>query len=321
MSEPRGCELATHSSGIDVFLIHYSADRSKDEVWKSQLRKEYPNQALWDQEQEISNRAFEGKLVYPEFRKECTVVDPFPLPLDATHWMGIDPHPRTPHAFLWMAVDRYGNHIYFREYWPSKIYGKRGNVPEDDELYNIDDYVTTLNFLEGQKPNVFAPNGYADNQGRTQTIHKRIMDPAGKAWATERQRGKDDPETFWQTYHNLKINCEEAKKDFQAGRDKVGTRLRPKIYMGPGGQEERSQIIIFSTLKELILELQTYRYPTLKPSQVGNKDPDENPKNVRCHMLDILRYLEMADPYYVEPKSKNVRELETPYSEIPSFKV
>jgi len=322
VSELPGCDFVRHRSGIAVFRIKYSADPKKDEEWVAKMRPTYSSDQAWRQEQEVDFTASAGQLVFPEFKKEYTVVKPRAIPPDVTWYMGIDPHPRTPHAFLWMFVDRWGNHVYAREYWPSKAYGRRGNIPEDDELYQIDAYVDAINFLEGPAPNVFSPNGFTDNAGPEQKISRRIMDPAGKAWAVNRQMGKDSEETFWDAYRKLGIYCEPARKDFQAGRDKVGTRLRPRKYVGPASTTHQSQILIFETCRELIFELEHNRYPLLTPSQATKRDPVETPLQKRSHLTDLLRYLELEDPYWMDPQRAAREELfqgYAPYSDVPGY--
>lgn len=322
VSELMGCDSARHRSAISVFRIKYSADPKKDEDWVKKMRPTYSSDQAWRQEQEVDFTAYAGQLVFPEFKREYTVVEPREIPPDVTWWMGIDPHPRTPHAFLWMFVDRWGNHVYAREYWPSKAYGKRGNIPEDDDLYQIDEYVDAINYLEGSTPNLFAANGFTDNRGREQKVFRRIMDPAGKAWAVSREMGKDSEETFWDAYRKLGIHCDPARKDFQAGRDKVGTRLRPVKYAAPAGTRYQSQILIFNTCKELIFEIENNRYPLLTPSQATRKDPVETPLQKRCHFADLLRYLEIEDPYWIDPQKATHEERRqgyAPYSDVPGF--
>jgi hypothetical protein len=317
---PFGCDFAREKSGTAVARTYYFADPAKrGPEWEATKRKEYGSDQLFEQEQKINPSAYAGQRVFPEFERRFTVIEPYPIPKDVTIYCGIDPHPRVPHAFLWMFCDRYGNHVYHREYWPSKVYGLRGNLPEDDDLYQIDDYVATLQFLEGPEPNLAAPNGFTDNAGCQQKVYRRIMDPAGKAWEAQRTAGKADVgETFWDRYANLGIDCEAARKDFQAGRDRVGTLLRPRKYLGPDGERQQSQILIFNTCKELIFQLENNRYPSLTPTQVGKKDPSEKPIEARRHMADLLRYIEMADPQWIDPDHR-LPHREPIYADIPGF--
>jgi hypothetical protein len=79
--------------------------------WEQAQRKAYATPAIFDQEMGISFTAFYGALVFPEFRRECTVVAPQSLAWnEVVVWMSCDPHPRTPSAALWLAVTRWGDH-------------------------------------------------------------------------------------------------------------------------------------------------------------------------------------------------------------------
>ncbi|HVN80131.1 MAG TPA: hypothetical protein VMW38_14130, partial [Terriglobia bacterium] len=233
MMAPFGTSLARDpATNITVARIHYSADPEKDIEWAQRMKKTYQSPSLWDQDQEIKFDAFAGQLVFPEFQKEYTVIEPYPIPPDVTFYMGIDPHPRVPHAFLWVMVDRFETITCIRDFWPSRSYGIRGPIPEDDEHYTIPEYAKTCLWMEGEIPDLAAPNGYTNNAGRKQVQNRRIGDPAAKGWHSNREMGKDEAETFWDSYRNENIYLEEAKKDFQAGRDRVGELLKPQVYMG-----------------------------------------------------------------------------------------
>lgn len=322
MSSPFGTTFAHNPiKGFTVARVHYSASPKKTPEWAAKTRATYQTPTLWEQDQEIKFDAFSGQLVYPEFIKEFTVVEPQPIPDDVTFYMGIDPHPRTPHACLWMYVDRWDNHTYIRDFWPSRSYGVRGPVPEDDQLYQIPQYAETIKWMEGESPDMFAPNGYTDNHGRRQEQYRRIGDYSAKGWASNRELGKDEAVTFWETYRNEGIYLEEAKKEFHAGRDIVGSRLVPRTYMSPEGEKKQSQILIFNTCKELVLELECARYPQLTPGQIDKRDPIETPMSKRDHITDLLRYLENSDLVWVNPIKKPEREMGTPYPDIPGFQV
>ena len=296
---PPGCQEWVEERGYHIAQIHYSADPGKNAAWYSREHPKSVNEATWRQEQEIDFHARSGALLYPEFNFALNVCEPFPIPHDWTRRMAIDPHKRRPHAFLWMAVAPDGDHYYFREYWPSRIYGKKGNTPDDDELYHIDQYVKTLNWLEGEDIDFFAPGGFANNSGRREQIPLRIMDTHGKAIFSSTRDGRDDPETFWDRYTRLGIICQEAQKDVDVGRNEVGKRLRPRPCMYADGLREESVIHIFSTCPELIHEFRTARWPVLTPAQAEKQDPSDKPLQKRTHMLDLIRYIEITDPIYV----------------------
>ena len=298
---PFGCDYYLSSRNIHIARIHYTADPDKTPAWAAVKRKQAVSDQMYMQEMEIEANAQSGAKLFPCFEEQYTVVKPFPIPHAWTRYMAIDPHPRVPHAFLWVAVSPYGDHYYYREYWPSKIYAKRGNIPEDETLYQIDDYAATIKLLESAKCNSFAPNGMADNQGQDENIRRRVMDYTAKAWMSERTKGKDGSISFWEAYRSLKIVCEECEKNMEASIDIVNTRLRPRTIMGPDGEVQRSQIQIFDTCPELILELKTNRYPQLTPHQQDTQDPTDKPMQKRRHLSDCLRYAEISNPVYVDP--------------------
>lgn len=310
MPIPPGVE-EYQKGAVELGRLHYSADPIKDVDWVGRQRANFSTLAAFQQEQEIDFLAYAGQRVFPNFRRSLNVVkcwqrgceEPCPIPVNWTRYMAIDPHPRVPHAFLWMAVSPWGQHIYYREYWPSLIYGLAGEVPEADVLYAIDEYVDTLKLIEGETADFFSAGGWAHNSGQKEKICKRIMDPYGKAVAAQREDGKETTETFWDRYQTLGIHTEAAKKDFDAGRDIVNRRLRPsKMVMG-NDVTETSIIQILETCPELILELETNRYPKLTPEQVARQDPGDKPLPKRKHITDCLRYLEITDPVFIEART------------------
>ena len=115
--------------------------------------------------------------------------------------------------------------------------------------------------------------------------------------------GKETTETFWDRYASLGMYCEEAKKDFDAGRDAVNRRLRPARMVTAEGERESSVIQIFDTCPELILELETNRYPKLTPEQAARRDPHDEPLPKRKHLTDLLRYIEITDPVFIERRT------------------
>lgn len=287
--------------------MHYTADPHKDDAWVALAKKRAPSDQWWQMEMEIQPYALSGALVFPNFRREFTVVEPFAINPNWPRWMGCDPHPRVPHAFLWMAINPYGDHIYYRDYWPSKAYGIRGPVPEDDDLHEIDDYVDTVQMLEGEKIKVFGPNGFSDNSGQKEKFALRIMDPSGKQWEATRTKGKADTGvTFWDRYLTLGLTFKEARKDFDASKDLVNTLLRPNKISGPDGVTKQSTILIFDTCEELILELETNRHPQLTPHQKEIRDPIDKELQKRRHLTDLMRYIESEGPAYYETDRKPV---------------
>lgn len=309
---PKGCDQWTEERGYSIAQVHFSADPDKTPAWAAKRLKESPSERTFRQEFEIDHYAGAGALMYPEFSRGLNVVKPFPIPHDWTRYFGLDPHKRRPHAMLWMAVSPDGDHWYYREYWPSRIYGKKGNTPEDDKLYHVDDYVKAVKYMEGPEVDFFGVGGFADNQKKPEKIRLRVQDTHGKAIFTTTIQGKDEPETFWDRYRTLGIHCTEAKKDINAGRDKVGMRLRARTATYADETVQEPCIHVFETLPELIFELRSGRFPSLTPAQAERQDPGEKELQKRKHMIDLIRYIEMENPSWLEPSrsNRNVKALE-----------
>ena len=83
------------------------------------------------------------------------------------------------------------------------------------------------------------------------------------------------------------LNCREVSKDIVAGVDRVRELFK------------QSRIHIHPDCKNLIHELETYRYPDKKPDQ----NEQEKPVKENDHALDALRYaLYMVDPISEAPR-------------------
>lgn len=311
---PKGCDEWNEADhNYKILRIHWSADPAKTQAWADAQKKKSPSENTYRREFEIDHYAGSGAVMYPEFVRAIHVCKPFKIPHEWTRYMMIDPHKRRPHAFLWLAVDPNQDHWYYREYWPSRVYGKKGDTPEDDKLYTVDEYVEAIKFMEGPENKYFSPGGFADNQGQTEKIRLRVMDTHGKAIFTETHLGKDEPETFWDRYQKLGIRCKEAIKDVGSGRDTVGKRLHPRKTMHPDGEREEGIIHIFDVLPELIHEFRTVRWPSLTPAQAEKMDPTEKILQKRCHLTDLIRYGECEDPVYIPPQKNfgSVQPLES----------
>ena len=289
-----GISTWTNRHGIRVFRLHYSADPDKTEEWAARQKAAMTNPADYEQEYEISFSAKLGTLVY-QFHEEATLENSFPIPHKWTRYMGLDPHPVVPHAFLWIAVDNWGDAWVYRELWPSKIYGQPGSVPEDDNRFSIKQYVETVKWLES------ADN--IENQGQQEKIARRVIDYSARAMG----RGMDDsnPDMNFQTrYEELAgWSFEDAVKDNQAGPESVNEWLRPRdVEQRDGSFRKRSKLHIFQDLcPELIHELKTNRYQQLTPLMADRVDPSGKPVAKRNHLTDVLKYLCMSGLEYIRP--------------------
>jgi hypothetical protein len=308
----RGVETWTNHFGFRVVRLHYSADPDKTPGWAEKQRKGMTDPAMFEQEFEINFNATRGQLIY-QWQDEATLCKSFPIPHNWTRYTALDPHPRVPHAMLWGAVDPHGDLWIYREYWPSRVYGIPGRIPEEDTRVNIKDYVQVIKWLES------AEN--PENQGKDEKIYRRVIDYAARSFG---QGTTDDPEqpNFQQRFESkarevideerkqiaegkisrvtnpeFYMRFEDAKKDHGVGFETVNEWLKPRPCYEDDNLVFRSHVHIFQdACPELLLEMRDYRHKPLTPLQTESQDPSPLPINKRIHMCDNFRYLVMEGP-------------------------
>ena len=307
-------------NGARVVELHYSADPQKGlgektfvpEInkhltpWALKEYKSLTSKGKYLQEYEIDPHASQGAHLF-ELDEAATCEKSFPIPHSWTRYMALDPHPRVPHAFLWVAVDPYGDRWYYREFWPSKIYGMAGNIPEDEKRPKIWEYCEVIKYLES------AEN--PDNCGAAEEIYERIIDYAARSFGKgtfDNERPPTEEDLDYQDRYKLesdkidyRLTFKDAKKDRDVGIELVNSGLKPLQI--DGGEVLKSRIRIFSdTCPELIWQLKNNRYPMLTATQAEVRDPISVPLAKRTHETDLIRYLEMHKPQYV-PKNPNIQ--------------
>lgn len=278
--------------GVPVIWLHYKADPTMvgERLEKEKLR--YSSDALWRREMEVDFEALSGQLVYPEFDQDVHVIAHDQIPLDGCIYMAIDPHPRTPHAFLWVLIDRWDDWYIYREVWPSIAYGtgKRLTDSDEDNTFPIKEYAEAVAYKEGcrfERHNWNTKNEYGKIkrvQGSERVVI-RLMDQAGKAF---RASGESEQlETYARRYARYGIRCMDPRKSHQAGEDAIHDLLRPRRSDLHGNWPK---LHISDQCPELIWELRNHRYKTLK-TEDPEKDLKQDAAEVRSHMVDLLRYL------------------------------
>jgi hypothetical protein len=262
------------------------------------------DKALAEQEYEIKFDAKLGTLLY-QMDDSATLEPSFPIPHDWTRYMALDPHPRVPHAFLWAAVDPWGDAYIYRELWMSKIYGKPGNVPEDDYRFRIKEYIETVQWLES------AAN--KDNGGKKEKIHLRVIDYAARAFRdttdSEDQRNLQERYEDWsrqpiygQPPMSYPLSFADCIKDREAGAEVVNDWLKPRQVETSNGWKYKSKLHIFrDACPELLLQLRTNRFGTLSPAMAEKMDPQSKALQKRNHLTDCLKYLCMEGLRFVPP--------------------
>jgi hypothetical protein len=331
-----GIRVHVNAHGNTVVRLHYSADEEKAKGEKIFVRELNRHLSPWAYDQfkmmtdpnaylreyEIEAEAALGRLIF-NLDEEATCEDSFPIPQKWTRRMSLDPHPSVPHALLWSATDPWGDRWYYRELWPSRacyryddgrLYGIPGPCPDDEPVMRIRDYVETIQWLESSKN----PQNF-DKQGSPfdEKISARVIDYAARAFG---KGTNDDPEqpNFQRRFEaymcspELRVSCpvfDDAKKDHDVGFEMVNAGLKARMVLHANDTKvKRSRIHIFrDRCPELLFQLKNNRRAQLTPQQVLTKDPTGKPVTVRCHMTDNLRYLEMANPIYLNaaPQKSN----------------
>lgn len=321
-----GIQVWENQQGALVVRLHYEADPDKglgekahvDEInmdltpWALGEFQAMADKGLYRQEYEIDFEATQGARVF-HYDHAATMVTSkqmaadgiWPIPPHWTRWYALDPHPRVPHAHLWCAVDPWGDRWYYREYWPSKIYGQPGNPPEDDNRVLIKQYVEVVHFLES------AEN--PENCDAMEQIHRRVIDYSARAFGNathdnERPVNADE-DNYQETYEKLsrevgkgdwRMHFVDCKKDHEAGFAVVNEGLKPREVEINGGWVKRSKIhVVIDKCPELEYQLRTNRYPKLTPVQAEKMDPVSDPIQKRRHMTDGVRYIEMDKPRFI----------------------
>ena len=291
-----GISTWTNEHGITILRLHYSADPEKTPEWAAKQKAAMTNPADYDQEYEINFAAKLGTLVY-QLHDEATLENYFPIPRNWTRYFALDPHPVVPHAALWVAVDNWGDAWAYRELWPSKIYGQRGNPPEDDNRYSIKEFVETVEWLESKEN--------PENQGKDEDIYKRVIDYAARAMG---QGFFDEkPEyNFQKRFEELGgWSFDDSIKDINAGISAVNQLLKPRDVEQPDGSfKPKSKLHIFQDkCPELVYELKNNRFQQQTPLMIERSDPTGKPMAKRNHVTDCLKYLAMAGLEYVQKTS------------------
>jgi hypothetical protein len=318
-------------NGAEVWRLHYESDPAKgigvrahvDEInldlspWALADYTNARDKALWVQEVEIDFAATQGARVF-YYDHAATMVTSkqmeadgiWPIPQTWTRWQGLDPHPRVPHAFLWCAVDPWGDRWYYREYWPSKIYGRPGNPPEDDNRVLIKQYVQLVHFLES------AEN--PENSGQEENIYRRVIDYSARAFGVathDNERPvKEDEDNYQETYEKLsrevgketgwRMKFVDCKKDHKSGIALVNEGLRAREIEKDGNWIKRSRIhVVIDKCPELEYQMRTNRYPKLTPIQADKMDPIADPIQKRRHQTDNMRYIENDKPRFIKQET------------------
>ncbi len=209
--------------------------------------------------------SFEGQ-VYSDFRADVHVVQPFAIPDEWERVAGMDHGYRNPACCLWGAVDYDGNVYIYREFYErewliEEICG--GKTIGNQRISGIV-ALTAKERLQG----VYIDPSTRNRRGTT---------------------GLSDHDTYLECLPDT-FPLKMANNDKTSGIDKV------KSYLKVNPRTNKPRLFIFSTCRNLLDEIATYRYQELTMGQVGQTNEKEEPKKVNDHSMDALRYLIMSRP-------------------------
>jgi hypothetical protein len=224
---------------------------------------------------EIKRQAYSlsGATIYPEFDPAIHVVPHSMIPKQGTLYMSLDPHPRTPHAALWVLIDPFGDWWVYRELWPSKVYGRKGRISDDDEenRFTIKEYAEAIvQELEGNElewHNAETDQEYAVINYRTtgEKVANRFMDQAGKGFQAHINELKT--EAYSSRYNRYGLTFLDPTKSHAAGEDAIHELLKLRTHDTYG---KWPKLHISDRCPELILEMRETRYKQMK-----KMDPDK----------------------------------------------
>jgi hypothetical protein len=291
-----------------VFIrVHYSCDPSmRDPAKLKRVAKVFGGMGspMWKREMEIDAEALGGALVHPKYSEAIHVIPDKSIPEHGCLFMSIDPHPRTEHAALWMLVTREYDFYFYRESWPSNVYGTGRRLRDEDECnrYTVRTYAEYIAFVEGNEIVATNPGTpyemyqYTHRDGGERIV-SRLMDQAGKGF---RISGEGTPDLFiYDEYRKYGIYCQDPRKSHAVGNDKIDELLEPK----PWRNTTRPRLFIAESLLELRAEFRNHRYATTSTSLA--KDLNQRVSQFRTHMLDNCRYLLSGNIFYTEMMASN----------------
>lgn len=303
MKQPcEGLALYRTPEGHAFFRLHYSADPDITPEMLAKYRLTYTTEAYWRREMEIEAGALRGQPVFPEFNPAIHVVKDSDIPLVGCCYMGIDPHPRTPHAMLWVLVDNWDDWYVYREQWPSKMYGIHGKTRDDEQEneFTTKEYAETVALLEGNELEWFhagtgkehAKYRHRDPNKAPEKVIERWMDQAGKGFKVSAEG--QEVETYATRYAKYGINCGDPVKAHQTGEDAIRDLLKARRHEIRGNWPK---LHISDQCPELIMELKNHRFRTTK-TLTEERDLKQETSEFRCHMVDLLRYIATSDARY-----------------------
>lgn len=209
-------------------------------------------------------------LRFKQFSRAIHVIRPFEVTMrDFTVYQALDPHPRTPDATLWLAVDRKGTKYVVDELW-LKCQGGTDElaqrIKQKDAMYRVE---------------------------------RRIIDPSA---AIVDQHTNS---SLMERLNKLGLNYVEATKARTMSDKRIEDALTYQKIATTQGDEfiKAPEVFIFDTCKQLIWEMEHYRWDEWTGKAADNHHQKEKTVDKDDHLIEDLGRLLFQEPKYTFPPS------------------
>ena len=284
----RGIKKWKNSNGFTTFMLHYTADPTKDperdgkEWFKNE--KIGTLKVLWEKEYEIDFATKSGKLIYGkeycDFDPSIHLIDSFELPEPYELILGLDFGQRNPTCGL-MAAWTMDQKLYIiDEYYKPALPSQSSK-----DMFNQFDY------LLGGKENLEGKSIGQKRDIANTYLQLRVIDPTTSHKNRSKvQEGEEIPYSILEEFYDNGWEFELGNNDVQAGINRV------REYFQLDNQKIAHLYIFKDKCPHLCTELQTYRYKELTELQEKTHNQSEEPVKKDDHAVDTLRYIVMTRP-------------------------
>lgn len=224
--------------------------------------------------------SFSG-LIYKSYSSKVHDVDPFHIP-DLKDWertqntpnpirpwpvyAALDPHPRTPHAYLLCAVDKHGRKFFFDEFF---------------EELDINPLADRIKIIEQHYWMIWRLIDISANEDDI-ISHTNVV----------------------KELNSKGLSFQDAPKTLSSGIIRVKQALAFEEREGESGKVKMPEIFFFKTLKRTRWEIQRYVWDDWRRIR-DKKDPKQKPKDKDDHMMENLYRIMLREPCWVDYEEIN----------------
>ena len=210
-------------------------------------------------------------IIFKQFSRKIHVIKPFDITMENyVVWEMLDPHPRHPDAVLWVAIDRKGT-IFVVDELSINVFGKF------DEL--------------AQR---------IKNKASQFRIVKRLADPA--AFNEDQHRG-DSNNSLAKILSEKGLHYQKATK-FRSTADRCIANALNFQELG-GFMQKPPQLYFFDNCKQMIWEVERYRWDNWVGKARNKKGAKEKPVDKDDHFIENLGRCLIQKPQFREMEKEN----------------